>query len=320
MAQESSKAFLASPEPRGGYRSALVTPTYYVDLEHCRWLVDTVSRYVPEDVPHYLIVDYADKGLFAPLASSRTKVLYKEDVLRGRLRQVPFARRWWVGLGSPPVRGWIVQQLIKLYLHEVLSEDFFVLVDSGVFFVKPYDPRHLVKDGKVQLFAEKGEYFAKHAMVPKWHALGAELLGLPVVPAYDMGYVAQPAIWRRDNLLQLHRHIEQATGRPSFRRLTRTRTMSEYYIYGMHADLVLGERSGHYHSSVNVAHCYWDRTPLSLAGLREFKARLEPRHQVAMIDEKSRTPLDSVREVFGASQGSGPAAYPVARAPAPSDR
>src|SRR5579872_5130568 len=94
--------------PQASCRFAIVTPSYYVDFEHCRWLVETVNRYVPENVPHYLIVDRADRDLFWSLRSSRTRVVFKEDVLKGRLRQLPFARRWWVGLGMPPVRGWIV--------------------------------------------------------------------------------------------------------------------------------------------------------------------------------------------------------------------
>src|SRR5580658_6369164 len=108
----------SAPAPRSRTRFAIVTPTYYLDYEHCRWLVETVGRYVPEDVPHYLIVDRADRDLFWPLRSSRTRVVFKEDTLRGRLRQVPFARKWWNGAWTPPVRGWIVQQLTKLFVSE----------------------------------------------------------------------------------------------------------------------------------------------------------------------------------------------------------
>src|ERR1700737_3226305 len=52
-------------------RFAIVTPSYYVDYECCRWLCETVERYVPSYIPHYLIVDRADRSLFAKLASPR---------------------------------------------------------------------------------------------------------------------------------------------------------------------------------------------------------------------------------------------------------
>src|SRR5580692_7261500 len=70
-------------------RFAIVTPSYYVDFERCKFLVETTERYVASHVKHYVVVDRSDQKLFAPLASSRTHVVLKEDVLGDRLRQVP---------------------------------------------------------------------------------------------------------------------------------------------------------------------------------------------------------------------------------------
>ena len=154
-------------------RFALVTPSYYADLERCRWLCETVERHVASHVTHYLIVDRADHALFAPLASARTRIVLKEDILRGRLSQVPFARRWWVGWGRPPVRGWIVQQIAKLFVHEIAEVDVLVCVDSGAFFVRPYDPLEMLRHEVVPLFREQNEFFRQSAAHQRWHRVSA---------------------------------------------------------------------------------------------------------------------------------------------------
>ncbi len=281
-------------------RFAIVTPTYYLDFEHCCWLVETVNRYVPEDVPHYLVVDKADRDLFRPLGSSRTRIFFKEDVLRGRFRQLPFARKWWISPRAPPVRGWIVQQLTKLFVNEIADEDVFVFVDSGCFFVRPFDPRTMVRDGNVRLFRESGAYF-RTPFVHRWHSINAKLLGIKPFATYEMGYVTQLITWRRDNLLMLQKHLELVSGRPAVDWLARQLTLSEYYLYGMYCDLVLGDRSRHYHTPVTASLCYWELETLSEPALRDLRARLAPEHVLVLVNEKSRTPLKAVRSAFAES-------------------
>jgi hypothetical protein len=285
----------AAGEPQ---RFAIITPSYYVDFEACRWLCETVDRYVPSNVTHYLVVDRADRALFAPLASPRTRLVFKEDVLGGRLRQVPFARRWWVGTRHLPARGWIVQQITKLFVSEVADEDVFVFVDSGCFFVRPFDPQVMARAGQVRLFKESGEYF-RNDFVRRWHAIGAKLLGIRPIPDYDVGYVTQLITWRRDNLVRLHQHLERVSGRPAFDSLVGQLTLSEYYLYGMYCDLILGDRSRHYHTSVMSSLCHWDMNALSGEDLKKMRARLQPEHVLVLVNEKSATSLQAVREAFG---------------------
>jgi hypothetical protein len=277
---------------------ALITPSYYVDFEQCRWLCETVERHVASHVAHYLVVDRADRALFAPLASRRTRVVLKEDVLRGRLSQVPFARRWWVGWGRPPVRGWIVQQLVKLSMHEVAQEDVFVFVDSGAFFVRAYDPRDMLRGDTVPLFREHHEFFRKSAAHQRWHRLSAHLLGVRPVPGFDAGYIKTLVTWRRDNLVKLHAHIERVAGQPSFDTLARSLTLCEYGLYGMYCDMILGDRAGHYHTSRIETLSHWEAETLTVDGLARLRRGLSPDHLLVMVNEKSRTPPSTVRAAF----------------------
>jgi hypothetical protein len=284
-------------------RFAIVTPSYYVDFERCKFLVETADRYLASHVQHYLVVDRSDQKLFAPLASSRTHIILKEDVLDARLWQVPFARRWWLDvhgvLPSPrlPIRGWIVQQLAKLFIHRVAPEDVYLCVDSGAFFVRPYDPRGTIRDGNVPLFREEGPFFL--AKDPRrWYETCAALLGVRPARAFPVGYVKTNVTWRRDNLIRMHEHIEQVTGRSSFDAISRQLVMSEYYLYGMYCDLILGDRSRHYHSDLIETLSHWPDHMLGVPELRELRAKIEPQQVLVMINEKSRTPLGAIRESF----------------------
>jgi hypothetical protein len=279
-------------------RFAIVTPSYYVDFERCRWLWETVDRYVAPHVAHYLLVDRADRDLFAPLASTRTRIVLKEEVLRGRLVQMPFARRWWVGRGRPPVRGWIVQQLAKLFVHEVADEDVFLFVDSGAFFVRPYDPRDALRGDMVPLFREEHEFFRRSAAHQRWHRHNARLLGVRPVRGFDLGYIKTLVTWRRDNLVRLHSHIEHVVGRPSFDALARSVTLSEYGLYGMYCDMILGDRAGHYPTSRIETLSHWPEQQLTMADLQRLRRDLSQDHCLVMINEKSRTPPEAVRAAF----------------------
>jgi hypothetical protein len=47
---------------------ALVTPSFCVDLERCRFLVETTERWVAPGVRHYLVIDRRDAALFGRCA------------------------------------------------------------------------------------------------------------------------------------------------------------------------------------------------------------------------------------------------------------
>src|SRR5689334_12865614 len=117
---------MPAPPPR----LAFVTPSYHKDFDRCRLLVDSLDRYVPRQYHHYVLVPRRDEKLFQPLNSSRTHVVLQEDVLPFWLRQVKTAPKFWVSLRSLPVRGWIIQQLVKLNVCAAIDADAFACIDS----------------------------------------------------------------------------------------------------------------------------------------------------------------------------------------------
>ncbi len=119
---------------------ALVTPSYWRDLEQCRLLVESVDRWVPESVPHYLVVTRADRPLFEPMAGSRRKIIVVEDILPWWLIRLHVKSPIWLSLRTRPVKNWIVQQIVKFAVPAVVTEDVLYYADSDMFFVKPFDP------------------------------------------------------------------------------------------------------------------------------------------------------------------------------------
>ena len=278
---------------------AIITPSYTPHFEHCRLLAESVLRHVPEEVHHYILIDKSDQELFKVLKSPRTHLLLKQDILPWWLIQLPFARgrNWWINLKGLPVRGWILQQLAKLSVNQAVPADVYVYLDSGAFFVNDYDPRATMQNGKVPLFREQKE----EVRVPwntRWHQVSARLLGLPVESSYNTSYVGNLVYWKRENLDKMQAQIEKVTGSSWLVAVARQLRMSEYVLYGMFAEHVLGEASGQYFSTLDRSLNYWSEKKLDDAGLRELRTKLEPKDVIVMINEKAHIPVSEIRRVF----------------------
>src|ERR1700759_5714735 len=158
---------------------ALVTPSYWRDLDRCKLLVESVQRWVTPDVRHYLLIASRDLHLFRPLLGSRTELVVVEDIIPRWLIRLPGMRRFWLSLRTRPVKNWILQQIVKLSIPKALQQDVLLYAASDMVFIRPYDPRHSERDGKVPLFDEDGQ----RGLIDTndaWQAAASRLLGLPV--------------------------------------------------------------------------------------------------------------------------------------------
>jgi hypothetical protein len=290
--------FVAAP-----MRFALATPSFHLDYEICRLLIESVHRHVPADVPHFIIVDRDDLELFKGCADARTHVIVQEDIVEERFVRVPFARRWRVNLRTLPVRGWVWQQMVKLSIANRIDADAYMLIDSDCFFVKPFDPRTLVRDGNVPFYREEKDWYKTDSDTQKWAEVSRRLLGLPpLAEPYDVGYVNPWGLWRRDALLKLQARVARG-GRPTswLYRVARNTTLSEYALYGMFVERILGlEKAGHYAFGRHLSHDHWSEEPLAGDALAGFRRRLDD-EPIVMINAKSKTRVADIRRAFGYS-------------------
>src|ERR1700733_13369033 len=109
---------------------ALVTPSFRLDIERCRLLVESAERWVAPSVRHYLVIDARDVAMFRPLLDSRTEILVVEDIIPSWLFRGPGVRRFWLILRTRLVKNWILQQLVKLAVPAAVNEDVLIYADS----------------------------------------------------------------------------------------------------------------------------------------------------------------------------------------------
>lgn len=281
------------------FSHALVTPSFRGDLQRCRLLIESVDRWVAADVPHYVVVDRRDVELFKPLLTARSKLVVVEEILPWWIMRIPGVRRFWLSLRSAPLRNWMLQQIVKLSMANVVSEDVLLFVDSDVFFVAPFDPSLQIVEGRVPLFMETGQKDLL-SFNDRWHGVAARLLGLPVKTGYDTNFIGNVIVWRRDVALRMLARIADTAGRHWLLAVARQLVLSEYIVYGLYASEVEGlAAAGHVATAEAQTYCYWETTPLSPAELETLRSALEPRHHSVMISAKSRTPVEDIRQAFG---------------------
>ena len=277
---------------------ALVTPSFGLDLDRCELLVESVARWATPSLRHYLVIDRRDVPLFSHLRSERTQILVVEDIVPGWLVRIPGVRRFWMSFRTRPVKNWILQQMVKLAIPSVVTEDVLLYTDSDTFFIAPYDPSVFERDGRVPLFVEHGQRGILDYN-DRWHGQAAKLVGLPVETGYDTSFVGNVICWRRENALALQKQIERTTGKRWTQSIATLTAFSEYTLYGLYCQRALGdEASGHWQDSEIRTLNHWKPICLDIAGLEQLKARRLPHHHSAMISAKSRTPVADIRKVF----------------------
>ena len=276
---------------------ALVTPSFRLDIERCRLLVESAERWVAPSVRHYLVIDARDVAMFRPLLDSRTEILVVEDIIPSWLFRVPGVRRFWLSLRTRPVKNWILQQLVKLAVPAAVNEDVLIYADSDMFFIDHFEPQEFERDGRVPLLLDTGQRGVIRSN-DEWQAVGSRLLGIPVEASPDTNYVGNVIWWRRLNALAALRRVEEVTGKSWQRAIASLGEFSEYILYGIYSYRVLGENSGHWTDGTVRTLTYWGTTPLSEQGLESLRRSRAPHHHSVMISAKSRTAVADIRKVF----------------------
>jgi hypothetical protein len=251
---------------------ALVTPSYAPDFERCRILRESVRAHVSGHAEHVIIIDRQDQALFSQLAGEGTRLLLKQDMLPGWLRQIPFARKWWLNLRGLPVRGWILQQIVKLSVGTAIDADLYLFADSDVAFVRPFAVGDLVDaEGRVRLYG--GPRKPQDIADPRhraWYRHAGRVFGLSGTDWQARDYVSQLVAWRRDTLARLTARIAEQGGRDWRVELANTLDFSEYTLYGVFAEHVLGGESGHFPVDTELCDCSWHHEIRNRADLQRF--------------------------------------------------
>ncbi|KIZ42338.1 hypothetical protein OO17_13045 [Rhodopseudomonas palustris] len=265
-----------------------MTCSFRGDFEICALLCESVDRFVPDIVQHLLYVPASDLALFAPLASARRRIIAEETLLPAWFWKIPMPpARWRRLLSLPrrniyltpfslPVRGWIAQQIMKIAGAAQSPTEIILHVDSDAEFVRPFSVDDLYQAGAgVRLFRRPHVDAGGHR---SWHLSASQLMGLPPDEFHDGDYIDSLVVWRRSVVRQMIERIAQIGGRDWRIQLARTQHFSEYLLYGVFAERVLGlAEAGLAVAPMSLCHTRWSDAFADAEDETNFITSLDPR-------------------------------------------
>jgi hypothetical protein len=291
--------------PRSTY--AIITPSYALDYIRCRLLCHSISCYVPATIPHYIIVDDHDTQLFQSLEMFGAHILPKSSLLPSwiwkRPLRIPFIDRYaWLSWWGWPIRGWIIQQIIKIAAASQIAANVFIFADSDVVFIRPFTADCILKEGRVRLFRRPDGITPEMPGHPQWMNSASRLLGLPQfqLPAPD--YIGQLISWRRDTVSNMCSILERRYNKSWIEIVSECWYFSEYILYGVFVENFREATKQHYVDEEDICHCYWPNRPLSRDALGIFLRNIQDRHVAVMISAKSGTNVYDYASLLGFSE------------------
>jgi hypothetical protein len=284
---------------------AVVTPSYRNDFHLFADLHKSILSKMRESVQHYVLVPARDVGIFEVLTGPRCVIVPEESLYPRNYHSVNWINNI-LGLfpGFPshamisaintrrlalPVRGWIMQQALKIEMCRRLEADTVLLVDSDVELVRPLDESMLTVGDHARLYRRSTEVDERLPIHMQWHEISRKLLGLapPNFPAPD--YVSSFCVWEPRVVRALVERIERNMKQPWMDAVTGGRTLSEWTIYGVFVEEILGFDAEIF-TETSLCHSYWDNIPLTEKSAIEFASQIGPNDVAVLIQSKSKTP------------------------------
>ena len=285
---------------------AVITPSYRNDWPLFIDLHKSVLLHTQESVKHYVIVPDIDVQFFSQVTGPRCVVVPEESLYPRHYRSVPTVNRMLhflpripssariaaLNLKRPfhPIRGWVMQQALKMEACCRADADVLLLLDSDVVLVRRVTATTLSQEGRARFYRRPRAVDAHLPRHVQWHAVSRRLLGLPPprLPAPD--YVSSFSVWDPHVLRALLAQIERVTSRHWMDAVTAQPTFSEWTLYGVFADEIMKHVVGTATES-SLCHSYWDPIPLTAERAAEFVASTGPDDVAILIQSKSQTPI-----------------------------
>jgi hypothetical protein len=266
---------------------AALTCSFRGDIEAFAALAASMDAVAPA-LRHLVVVPRRDLGLFRRFERPGRDVTALEALLPRTLWRAPIPGGRWrrlAGLshreiyllgGRRRVGGWIVQQVVKLRAAAEASEAVILHVDSDVVLLRAPTAAALTLDGRVRLY--RNPAIGPREPHGEWHLAAARLLGLPETRYFGAGYIDNLVTWRSDVARALLAAVARRAGRAWDETLLGLPALSEYILYGVFCDHVLGEAGGHFGTDQSLALTCWAEDMLTPAALAALEARMTPGH------------------------------------------
>ncbi|WP_448258174.1 DUF6492 family protein [Microbacterium aurum] len=295
----------------------IVTPSYANDFRGFARLHESVLRHTDPSVTHIAVVPEADLELFRSIRSPRLDVRSERAVLPRRfmpttaLARIPKLPRGYrvaainVRRPFPPIRGWILQQIVKLALTSELDADVALLVDSDVLLIRPVQEEHFVgPGGAVRLYRTPHGIDASRPRPRRWLQTARDKLGISEAEPDQPDYISSFTSWDPRIVRSCVSRISDVAGRDWRDVLGACLDFSEFLLYGTYVMALAPPTARQNIGETSLCHSHWDPVPLDADGARAFLDGVDPDDLAVHIQSNSHTDeavLDAVARRFAAS-------------------
>lgn len=222
------------------------TPSYRLDVERFNLLHKSIRRFYRGNARHIVVVPKEDVSVFKKISCNENiEILIQNDFVASMyyprkwysILSGVFPRQSWRLRSFAGRQGWIIQQIVKLSLPEIVKGEVAVIIDSDAVFIRPFDNSDLeIVNGKKVLVRKIPETDTdKH---PEMINKARGLLGLPGANT-EHHYMSTPNIWYPDWVKKLREHLEQINGKPWQKALYDADGISDYSLYGVFIEEIL---------------------------------------------------------------------------------
>lgn len=252
-------------------------------------MVQTARLALRGSVTHYLIVDAQDLDVFKSLESMETQIRVVEDLLPTWISPSGGDERTWVSDRTGVFGGWVLQQLVKLSAFHAFDEDVALYLDSDNLFLRPADlASTFIRDDLLALRRTMGHPVPHE----KWLDQAAVVLGLEPSTILRANYVDNYVGWRRHVVDSLLLTVEERTGTEWQDAFLREGLQSEYTLYGVYVDNLLGLEAGkHYVDNRSHALASWGIELQTESDVTAFLERRRNEHLGVMIHSNDDVPI-----------------------------
>ena len=284
-----------------GQSVALLTCSMAADLDLFALLAASVDRHVDPVIRHDVVVPAADLAAFRRFETRQRRIIAQEDVLPERLYRLPpglrrlasirqvFRRPLYLSPKGRLVRGWMVQQCLKIGMSCASEETAIIHVDSDVAFFRRFAPEQVFDGPQTRFFRAQGA--TRNPMHGPWLQAAAEFLGCAVPDGHQEHYIENCVIWDTRVARAMVAQIEAVHGRPLHEVIFAAQTMSEYYLYGLFAaqfppGTTLAAQD------VSLCNSFWPSDETAPVDFDRLRAKSHPQHRALAIQSTHAVTLE----------------------------
>lgn len=284
----------------------ILTPSYRPDLPGLKRLHESVLRHVDDDTIHHVIVPRKDLVLFSPLVSKRLKLWAEEDFLppyfvltdgfadvvrrigflpaKARVKAVNRRRPW------PPIRGWILQQIVKLEAARQMEADVIAVIDSDVVLIKPVSAKTFRRGPAVRLYRDPDGVTPEMSRHVLWEETAHRLLDTGQTGPVSADYIAGLVSWDPLLVAACLRRVNEVMSDDWASVIGQQLHFSEFILYGTYVDRFGTDTQKSFISNRTLCHSHWDPSPLDMSAAQRFVSSLAPDDVAVHVQSNSNTP------------------------------